>query len=235
MMKAVIFDIGHTLVHYNSPLNWQALYPAAIKNTMDVCNIPYTKEADKNAQIILTKYNTRVNYREHEVSSDTIFSEILDAWQVRAEYLQPAKQAFYGYFQQGVKCYEDTVFVLQQLKDKGIKIGILTDVAYGMDNSYVTGDLATIEKYIDIYLTSNDVGYRKPNATGYMMLQKAFDIPCSQIAFVGDEEKDIVGANNVGMVSVLVNRSDEAKDFSQNHTINSLTEILTIAAKGSIT
>ena len=225
-IKAVVFDVGHTLIYYNHQLSWQTLYPPAIKQVMKACNVDYTKEADENAQKILTKYNTRVNFREYEVSSDIIFSEILNTWRINIDNLENAKQAFYGYFQQGAVCYDDTEYTLQSLKRREIKIGVLTDVAYGMDNKYALKDLIPIQKYIDICLTSTDVRYRKPNKTGYLMLQKYFDVPFEQIVFVGDEEKDIVGANNAGMISVLINRTDTDKNYLQNYTINTLSEIL---------
>ena len=223
-IKAVIFDIGQTLIYYNNPLNWQSLYSPAIKQVLSALSHDYTSEADENATKILTKYNTRVNYREHEVTSDTIFSEILSNWQVNIndENLQRTKEAFYGYFQRSTVCFEDTEYVLQSLKRKGIKIGALTDVAYGMDNKYALKDITSIKKFIDICLTSNDVGYRKPNTTGFLLLQEALNVPSSQIACVGDEEKDVIGANNAGMISVLVNRSGEAKNFLQNYTVRSL-------------
>jgi len=227
-IKAIAFDVGETLVYYNNFMNWQTLYPPAIKQVMSDCNMDYNFEADENAQKILTKYNTRVNFREYEVSSDIIFSEILSSWQVNIEKLPTAKQAFYGYFQRGAKYYEDTELVLQTLKNRGIKTGVLTDVAYGMDNEYALSDLTSIEKYIDICLTSNDVGYRKPNIAGYLLLQKSFNVQNNQIAFVGNEEKDIIGANNAGFISILIQRDNEETNWGQKYTIQKLSEILNI-------
>jgi len=44
--------------------------------------------------------------------------------------------------------------------------------------------------------------------------------------YVGDEQKDIVGANSIGMVSVLINRSEQVKDFAQDISIRNLKDIL---------
>ena len=228
-IKAVVFDIGQTLIHYNNPLNWKALYKPAIEQVMEACGIKYSKEADKNAQIILTKYNTRVNQRDYEVSSNTIFSEILQSWGVNTDNLYDAKQAFYAYFQNEATCFDDTEFVLQSLKSRGKKIGALTDVAYGMDNEFALRDLFQIQGYIDICLTSNDVGFRKPNCKGFLLLQEYFNLPSNQIMFVGDEEKDITGANNVGFISVLINRTKDVCNWKQKFTINKLSTLLEIA------
>ena len=227
-IKAVIFDVGETLIYYNNFLDWQSLYPPAIKQVMTACDIDYDINADEVAQKILKKYNTRINYREHEVSSDIIFMEILNSWHIGTEKLQAAKQAFYAYFQRDAKYYDDTVYVLQSLKNCGIKTGILTDVAYGMDNEYALSDLESIKVYIDICLTSNDVGYRKPNTKGYLTLQKFFNVPSNQIAFIGNEEKDIVGAVNAGFISILIDRDKSEKNWGQKFTINTLSEVLNI-------
>ena len=37
MIKAVIFDIGSTLVHYKNPLNWQNLYKPALEFVSEKC------------------------------------------------------------------------------------------------------------------------------------------------------------------------------------------------------
>ena len=46
--------------------------------------------------------------------------------------------------------------------------------------------------------------------------------------YIGDEEKDIVGANKLGIVSVLINRGDTQKDYGQSYTITSLNNVQNI-------
>jgi len=224
-IKAVTFDVGETLVFYNNPLNWQALYSPALERVMAVCGTEHLVEADEYARQVLTKYNTRVNSREYEVSSNTIFSEILGAWGTSYDKLEASKQAFFEYFQREAKCYDDAQQTLIALKNCGMKIGVLTDVPYGMDNECALADLAMIEEYIDVCLTSNDIGYRKPNIAGFRALEKALDVPSKQIIYVGNEQKDIVGANAAGFISVLIEHGDESEDWGQRFTVRSLSEI----------
>ncbi|MCL2409334.1 MAG: HAD family hydrolase [Oscillospiraceae bacterium] len=227
-IKAVGFDIGQTLVNYNKPLNWNALYPTALRKVMRDCQIAEQNNRLNLAIAILSKYNTREHYREHEVSSDTIFKEIFDVWEQDYEKLIDAKKSFYGFFQLDAMCFCDTAETLEALSSKNISLGFLTDVAYGMDNVFSLKDIADIKKYFDAGFTSIDVGYRKPNAMGYNMLLESFNITPSQMMYVGDEEKDIRGANNAGIISVLINRSGDQKNWGQRHTIQSLSEMLDI-------
>jgi putative hydrolase of the HAD superfamily len=62
--------------------------------------------------------------------------EIFDAWGRPYVFVDAAKEAFYGFFQNNAFCFDDTVDTLKALRKKNIKIGVLTDVAYGMDNKF---------------------------------------------------------------------------------------------------
>jgi putative hydrolase of the HAD superfamily len=228
-IKAIGFDIGQTIIQYNKPLNWKSLYRPALEQVLFKCNIPITEDKILKGMDVLSKYNTRINYREYEVSSDIIFTDILDSWDVDMNAIDNAKSAFYLFFQQEAHPFEDVIELLTQLKLKGIKIGILTDVAYGMDNIYSLNDIKSISEYIDVALTSVDVGYRKPNEKGFKLLLERLNVNPEEMIFVGDEEKDVSGANNVGICSVLINRDNILKDYSQHYTIDNLLELLNIS------
>ena len=224
-IKAVSFDIGHTLVKYNNPLNWKSLYKPALKQVAERCGIDLLDEHIETAITILTKYNTREYPREHEVTSETIFREVLDVWRQQHGKLDVAKEAFFSFFQTDAVCYGDAEDTLRHLRSLDIKIGALTDVAYGMDNFFSLQDIAPIHHHFDLVFTSVDVGYRKPNTTGFSMLLKAFDVLPSEMLYVGDEQKDIVGANALGIVSVLIDRNGKSPNWGQKHTIQSLFDI----------
>ena len=224
-IRAVGFDIGHTLVGYEHPLNWKALYEPALRAVLQACGFPVCEESLERAADILAKYNTREHPRVHEVGSEVIFREIFDAWAQPYGKIFLARETFYGFFQAGAACYTDADAVLRFLKMHKIRIGALTDVAYGMDNAFSLRDIAPIRQYFDIVLTSVDVGFRKPHEAGYERLLQAFGTSPGQTLYVGDEEKDIVGANALGIVSVLVDRACKKPDWGQRFTVHSLLDI----------
>lgn len=228
MFKAVIFDIGQTLVKYKNPLNWSKLYRPAFQYVADQCGYHFSEEQYLHAGNVLTQYNTRINPREHEVSSTQIFTEILNGIGVPQTELEQVKHHFFSYFRQDISLYPEVEETLNALGNKGIVIGTLSDVAYGMDNVYALEDIAAIRKYIDYPFTSNDVGYRKPSTKGLELLAEKIQIDISEMIFVGDEEKDIICANNAGAYSVLINRDNVGKNYGQNKEIHSLAEILSI-------
>ena len=46
------------------------------------------------------------------------------------------------------------------------------------------------------------------------------------MAFVGDESKDMECARNAGVKAILINRTDEKKDFGQDIVISDLNELI---------
>lgn len=226
-MKAIGFDVGHTLIKYNNPLNWQGLYRSGLEHAAAAVNITLSEDMILAATDVLLKYNTRVNYREWETTSDCIFSEILERWGLQTD-LYTIKSGFYSFFRADAEPYPETIDTIKKLKQHGIKIGILTDVAYGMDNVFSLEDISVLSDFIDIAITSVDVGYRKPNAAGYLKLLDSLEIYPNDMIFIGDEEKDIVGAGKLGIVSALINRGKEIKDFGQDYTLESLSDIFSV-------
>ncbi|MFC1901141.1 HAD family hydrolase [Chloroflexota bacterium] len=229
MIKAVAFDFGHTLASSGNPLNWQELYDDALTDVLSAIGIKDDLNRINDGKAVLLKYNTRVNNREYEVDSDTIFGELFNKWNIcDFTKLDAAKEAFYSFFMGDAVIYDDVQKVLSALKDKGYKTGILTDLAYGMDNKYALQDIAEILAYFDVVLTSTEIGFRKPSPRGYLLLAEELDVHPIDCVYIGDEEKDIIGANNAGMISVHIDRNGTNNDYGQNYTISSLEQILSL-------
>jgi putative hydrolase of the HAD superfamily len=162
-----------------------------------------------------------------EVTSDTVFTELFSAWGIAdLSLLKPAKDAFYSFFFTKTEVYPETESVLKELKKQNIKIGVLSNTAYGADKEYLIGTTPQINRYYDVCLASTEVGFRKPHTAGFLQLLRALQVPAGDCLFVGDEPVDVTGANKTVMVSVLINRSGEKRDYGQKYTINSLTDIL---------
>lgn len=228
MYKGIVFDIGQTLIEYNKPLNWSDLYRSALENISNNCGYDFKESDFQYAIEILTKYNTRINPREYEVSSTHIFKELLNGINKPAHDLERVKQYFFSYFRRDVVEYPEVRETLMELANRGILLATLSDVAYGMDNQYVLDDIKWLRKYINYPYTSNDVGYRKPSAEGLKILAKVMHLNLEEIIFVGDEEKDMLCANNAGAYSVLINREETCKKYGQSKEIYSLKELLDI-------
>lgn len=230
VIKAVAFDLGDTLIEYkNVPLSWQDFYSEALSKVAETCEIKLVEGALGKAENILCKYNTRINPREVEVKAEQIFIEILSSWNIDySYYLEKAIESFFNFFQRKSLVYEDTLEIIKYLKNKDIKIGILTDVPYGMDKIFVKKDIFKFEDMIDCLLTSVEVGYRKPDPQGYKVLAQRLGLMPEQMIYVGNEEKDIIGAKMIGMRTVLVDRYNNGLTFEENYRVKCLSELKNI-------
>ena len=227
-IKAVGFDIGGTLVNYNKPLNWSASYEDAIKFMCAENNLEYNKERFEQAKSVLEKYNTRVNPREIEISSDVLFGEIFELWGENKDKIYDSKKSFYLFFQREAFAYDDVHSILEFCKNNNIKTAVYTDVAYGMDDEFSLNDIKDISNYIDLKLTSRNVGYRKPNKAGFNKMIKEFSCKPEELIYIGDEKKDIDGIKSIGGYSILIDRENKGKEFNQDFKVNSLDEIISI-------
>jgi putative hydrolase of the HAD superfamily len=228
-IRAIGFDLGETLIYYrDTPLNWSALYPDALRVVAVACECELTEKRLATAKTILAGYNTRITPRTREVTADTILSAVLHAWELDAAKCLPAAvESFFGFFQQNMAAYPETVQALTALRQRGIPTGILTDVPYGMPRQFVERDIerANICGLFNVLLTSVEVGVRKPEPPGYIALANRLGVTPSEMMYVGNEPKDVIGARQAGVVAVFLDRARTGGTHGQQFTIVTLSNI----------
>jgi putative hydrolase of the HAD superfamily len=228
-IRGIGFDLGDTLLFYrDTPLSWVSLYPEALRRVANACQATPTPEQFDAAAQVLTRYNTRVVPRTHEVTAEEILSGVLRSWDHdTAADLPAAIDAYFTFFQQNMCAYPETVPVLAALRQQGIPTGILTDVPYGMPRAFVQRDLdgAGISGYFDALLTSVEVGVRKPETAGYLALASRLGIAPQEMLYVGNEPKDVIGASRAGVVAVFLDRAGGGSKHGQDFTISTLSGI----------
>lgn len=132
----------------------------------------------------------------------------------------------------GVVVFPDTHRVLSELKRRRFKLGLLTNSFLPMwvrDAELESYDLLD---YWDARISAADVGYLKPHKKIFLKLLQQLDTEASQAIFVGDRpQNDIYGANEVGMVSILMKPQYLHRDLEgtvPDYTIHCLDELLPI-------
>ena len=62
-----------------------------------------------------------------------------------------------------------------------------------------------LDNYFSLFITSKELGVSKPNSAFFMGIASRLNLNTSKICMIGnDYNKDIVGAKNVGMKTILV-------------------------------
>lgn len=122
--------------------------------------------------------------------------------------------------------YEETIPFLKEMKDKGVRLGLLTN--WGLD-ARDTLKAVGIAEFFESIVVSSEIGAEKPDAKGFLESLKQLGIKPEDAIYVGDNYyDDVVGANGVGMRAALINRSpfDTEYDSGNYIRIHSLTELL---------
>ena len=206
MFAGVGFDLGETLIEYEGvPLDWRSKYPPALAAVAALWGGRLSPEQVASGSAILRSYNTRLTPRRHEVDAATIFGELLAALAAPPgrsnALLDPASDAFFAVFRRRARAFADVAASLAALAAGGTAVGVLTDVPYGMPRRLVLQDLsaAGLDRLAPVTLTSTDVGVRKPDPAGFAALARQLRCASTTMLYVGNEQKDVVGAQAAGM------------------------------------
>ncbi len=98
--------------------------------------------------------------------------------------------------------YEDAVPTLDALRDRGLKLGLLSNSARDLDEFVGHHGLS-----VDAVLTSRAHGKTKPHETIFRRMLELLDVAPPDAVMVGDTiEDDVDGATAIGMRAVLVDR-----------------------------
>lgn len=94
-----------------------------------------------------------------------------------------------------VKPYPNVQETFKELKEAGLKIGILSDLPPEQK-----GDIWGLAKYCDVILGSEQIGALKPSKFPFGVVAMTLDVPMDKILYVGNSiRSDIKGAKNAGM------------------------------------
>ena len=135
--------------------------------------------------------------------------------------------AFFRIFRQRLHCFPEVKTALRKLRQNSMKIGIFTDVPYGMPRDLVLEDIraASLEDSFDVLLTSRDIGSRKPAVKTLAALAGQLVCQAHEMVYVGNEKKDVEAAQAFGCYSILIDRKPHGLNWGQDRTITSLDEL----------
>lgn len=106
------------------------------------------------------------------------------------------------YFLSTVKSYDGVPQLIAEIKKKGIKIALVTN-GYQISAGKTLAAIH-MEKEFDLIIGLDDVKKPKPDPEGISLVVKHFDVPKSDILFVGDAITDYLAAKDAGVDCCLV-------------------------------
>lgn len=204
MRKVVVFDLGGTLMEFKGmPPVWIDYYKIGFDSINAKYNLGLSKCDIEKSVEILKSYNPRVNYREVEITPTEIFTNATAHWNTNLD-IDSIIECFFDGLDINTLIYDYAFDLIDNYKQKGFFVACLTDLPSGMPDYIFKKPLKQLIDKLDLYVSSQSCGYRKPNKFGLQHIADCFDVDVKSLLFIGDEEKDKLAAQNVGCEFVFV-------------------------------
>lgn len=221
MIKAVVFDLDDTLISEKEYIR-SGFKVVSRKIAVDN-NLDENKVFNKALELF-------------KISSKEVFNRMLDEFEVEysKDYILKLIKC-YREHEPNINFFEDVIPTINQLKEKGYKLGIITD-------GYKETQLRKIEvlkcrELFDEIIVTDELGreFWKPHEKSYKLMAEKLNINLNEMIYVGDNvNKDFITANKLGITTVHINRGDGVysnidieSEFLAKYKIQRLNDVLT--------
>lgn len=206
-IRGVLFDLHATLVHAGDPAQWLASAMALLSSEGAAASVP-----DLPSAAALAPWATRIwdHAREIDPHSERDLSpqrhrEVYDLMIERIGIVPaPLADALYRTMLDQWQAYEESAMVLTALRERGLRVGLLSNV--GIDPREVLRRTGLAGRY-DAEVFSFEVGAVKPDAEIFRIGAERLGLPPREVLMVGDSVEDDGGAAHLGMRTLILPRT----------------------------
>ena len=193
MIKAIILDLWDTIIYNKEG------YGTFIERINEIIGI---ENKDKFSKLRSEWYISRI-------SEEQFFTKLLNEVNKPLAMLDHMIAIWDGQLEAAV-LYPETMFVLQTLKGRGVKLVLVS-------NTVPIGERVVkklgLEKYFDLVFLSFQEGIKKPSPFVYKKILDRLNLKPEEVIAVGDKlETDILGAETYGIKVILIDRTNK-KDY----------------------
>jgi len=227
MIRAVFFDLYHTLVRYDPPreeLQARALKDLGINAMPEVFRRPLIV-ADEFIYQELARSPLRQRSSEDKMTLYSRYQEIV----LKEAGIEASKQLIFSLlgkmqqFDMKLVLFDDVLPALTDLKNRGLILGLISNV--DRDITSLLNELGLLS-LLKVIVTSQDIGHNKPQPEIFHEAIRQAGIKNSEAIYVGDQyQVDIVGANKAGMKGVLLDRDGYLKGAVDCPRVQDLTQV----------
>jgi putative hydrolase of the HAD superfamily len=216
-VKAILFDLGNTLVYQQLYEPFQRILQAngVIKSIEEIKKAfeKGNEDFDAERQVVFPPHEFYVLWNMKILKHLGITSSARElAAEIDRQWFKFSK----------IYVYPDAKEALRKLKRMGLKLGVVTG-SYEIDIKQILS-AAGLEGFFDICVGADTTGKRKPDPEAFKHALNRLGVKAEEAIFVGDRlEQDYLGAQKVGMNALLIQRED--KSVSGVKEIASLQEI----------
>ncbi|MFH2111239.1 MAG: HAD family hydrolase [Candidatus Bathyarchaeota archaeon] len=212
MAKAVLFDLGNTLVSYYQ----RHEFPGILEEAVNGC-----VEHLRDAGIGFREEGLwdRVKEQDHGSPDNRVYPLGLRLAAIFGLDDQVTIDGLCRVFMEPIfvrgRLYSDVKPALRALRAGGVKTAIVSNTPWGSSAGLWRLELERLglARLVDEAVFCGDVGWRKPDPRVFQYALSRIGVEAGDCLFVGDDPRwDVVGAVGVGMRAVLVDRTGEDPD-----------------------
>ncbi len=107
--------------------------------------------------------------------------------------------------------FDDVQPSIRRLKERGIKIGLMTNCSANLPDLFEGSDIA---RTFDSFTYSSREGLTKPDTRLFLKGCQMLNVTPGSCAFVGDGDNDeLIGSSNAGLMTIKIERGSIAGDY----------------------
>lgn len=223
--KAIIFDLYGTLV----PIFSRKVYDPIMVKMADILNVPYQEFWKIKTETIKDR---SLGYHSAEDHIKDIGNRLNVS--VNNTQIEDIIVISNDFTRNSLKPEPEVLQALDQLKSKGLLLGLITNCNKSVPTLYPNSPLA---EYIDVSVFSCEEHIKKPSPRIYEIASDRLNVKPKKCIYVGDgSSEELTGATNVGMLPIL-KRTDLSDAYDPHRpdvenwngtTINEISELCTI-------
>ncbi|WP_019670899.1 HAD family hydrolase [Eudoraea adriatica] len=225
--KNLILDLDNTLYGYDVP------HKSALTTVLDSFSARFEISKEDTLQSFnVSRQKTHLELPSRAASHNRLlyFQKMLEYHGLNSMYYAlEFYEIYWDTFLAQMSLFESVADYLENHKAKGGKICILTDLTAHIQ--YRKIEKLNLMDFVDFLVTSEEVGVEKPHPYIFTRALQKLNCTASEALMIGDSwQKDIVGANAMGIQSIWINHKKEERTVTEN--IREISRFEEIATNG---
>jgi len=234
-IRAVLFDLGDTLVHLDTP--WEEVFEGEVRALFKYLN-------DAGVETDFQKFSTvfvrafedatsKANLYRIEIPMEEIIAEVIGKFGVRNPYegfVQGAIEEYYRPEIQSWQLYPDTVEALTNLEKNRYSLGLISNAKSDWQVNSILRKF-DLNKFFKVILVSASLRMRKPRPDMFLKALSTLNITPKETVFIGNSiDADVIGARSVGIHAIYLRRVHLEHELvvDPEATVSSLNEAVKI-------